>query len=209
MDATARRGPKPSEEKRAAFLRAALAKFAERGVDSATTREIAFAAGSTERTLFKHFGSKQGLVQAVVAEASIDLVRQSSFARILDPASFAPGEFAEWHRTFLRERVAAAMEAPDKYRVLFAELLRDPAFRQRYGQSWTTLVFMQFANRIRAMQGSGEIASRQPAEAIAGAFFSLNLSYLVSRFALNPEGAWSTEREVDAIASMFATICQD
>lgn len=49
---------------------AALACFVEKGIDAATTREIAHAAGVNEVTVFRHFHNKRGLVQAVLESAS-------------------------------------------------------------------------------------------------------------------------------------------
>lgn len=209
MEQSKRRGPAPSEEKREAFMQAALMLFARQGVDATTTRDVASAANSTERTLFKHFGSKQGLVQAVVAKAVVELVRDAAFARILDPAPMTGNQLQDWHRLFLSERAAAAEAHPDKYRVLLAELLRDPVFRARLVSTWSGEVFAPFTARLAAMQAAGILASRQPATALAAAFFSLNLSYLVSRFMLAPDAAWSTGRDVDTVVALFAAICRD
>ncbi|HYF06109.1 MAG TPA: helix-turn-helix domain-containing protein, partial [Acetobacteraceae bacterium] len=65
----ARRGPAPT--KHLDLLWAAARLFGSRGVAQTTTRDIAAEAGTTERTLFKHFGSKEGLVQAVISEAVV------------------------------------------------------------------------------------------------------------------------------------------
>lgn len=207
--ATARRPPgrKPSAEKRVAILAAASRLFAERGVDAATTRDIAAGAGTTERTLFKHFGDKDGLVRAVVEEVSLALVRQASFARVLDPQPFTPEAFGDWHRQFLEERIAAAEHSPDAYRIIFRELLRDEGFRQRYASGWAAAVFMPLERQLAAMQEAGLIGRGASPHALAGLFFSLNLGYLASRFVLAPEREWSTAEDVAAIVGLFRTAC--
>ena len=205
--APARPGRKPSSEKRAAILRAALVLIAERGADAATTREIAAAAGTTERTLFKHFGSKAALVQSVIAEAALDLMRQAAFARVHDSRPFTRDELAAWHRAFLEERVAAAERAPDGYRVLMVELLRDPAFRERFAEVWLSGVFHPFAEHLARLQQSGAIAGSQTPQALAAAFFSLNLGYLITRFALSPARGWTTASDIDGIVGLFAAAC--
>ena len=48
------------------ILEAAFALFTSRGIDATTTREIAAAAEVNEVTLFRHFGTKDGLVRAAV-----------------------------------------------------------------------------------------------------------------------------------------------
>jgi AcrR family transcriptional regulator len=59
------------------LLDAALKVFAEHGTRGATTRRIAHAAGVNEVTLFRHFGSKEGLLREALeksprAQAFID-----------------------------------------------------------------------------------------------------------------------------------------
>jgi AcrR family transcriptional regulator len=49
------------------LLEAALKVFAEHGTRGATTRRIAQAAGVNEVTLFRHFGSKDGLLREALA----------------------------------------------------------------------------------------------------------------------------------------------
>ncbi len=52
------------------ILEAAAQVFSECGYAGTTTRALAAAAGVNEVTLFRHFGTKQGLFQAVVARFS-------------------------------------------------------------------------------------------------------------------------------------------
>lgn len=203
----AKPGRKPSPAIRAAILRAAVELFAERGAEAATTREIAAAAGTTERTLFKHFGSKAGLVQSVIAEVALDLMRQDAFARVYEPQPFTRADFAEWHRAFLAERIATAERSPDNYRVLLGELLRDATFRERFAELWLSSVFAPLVGHLRRMQEAGAIGAAQTPEALAGAFFSLNLGYLVSRFALGPVRGWTPGHDVEAITALFLAAC--
>ena len=56
----------PSTEKEKAIIEAAITLIGERGVDGATTAEIARRAKVTEKTLFRYFPSKQHLVRRVL-----------------------------------------------------------------------------------------------------------------------------------------------
>jgi AcrR family transcriptional regulator len=51
------------------LLEAALKVFAEHGTRGATTRRIAHAAGVNEVTLFRHFGSKEGLLREALGKS--------------------------------------------------------------------------------------------------------------------------------------------
>ncbi|UUZ95375.1 TetR/AcrR family transcriptional regulator [Paenibacillus sp. P25] len=54
------KNPKTNEEK---LLWAAIDLISEKGYNGVTTKEIAEAAGLSEKTLFRYFGSKQNLIE--------------------------------------------------------------------------------------------------------------------------------------------------
>ncbi|MGB3769444.1 MAG: TetR family transcriptional regulator [Phormidesmis sp.] len=60
----------------------ALSLFAEQGITAATTKQIAEKAGVNEVTLFRQFGSKQGLLLAVLQEVPIAENMQAALAEI-------------------------------------------------------------------------------------------------------------------------------
>ncbi len=73
------------------ILRAALAAFAERGFDGATTREIAAAAGVPQGLVTYHYASKQALWEAAVDDVFRDMTVELGGAldvlRDVDPAT--------------------------------------------------------------------------------------------------------------------------
>jgi AcrR family transcriptional regulator len=202
-----KRGRPPSPEKRQAILDAVQRLFAAKGVDATTTREIAAEAQTTERTLFKHFVSKEGLVRAAIEQVSFTAMQQAAYARILDPQPFTASAFADWHRAFLADRVRTAIAAPDTYAVLFRELFRDGAFRADYAERWLGTVFGPLCAQIERMQKEGAITSTQSPDALTSAFFSLSIGYLVSRFVLMPDFLWDDEANIDSIVAMFQAVC--
>src|SRR4051794_37677402 len=56
----------PTTEKERAIIEAAVELLGERGIDGATTAEIARRAGVTEKTLFRYFPSKRDLIKRVL-----------------------------------------------------------------------------------------------------------------------------------------------
>lgn len=54
-----------AEERREAIVDAAVPLFAERGFDAVTTRDIAAAAGVSEALLYRHFGGKKEIYEAI------------------------------------------------------------------------------------------------------------------------------------------------
>ena len=71
-------------DNRAKIIEAAARVYAAHGYRGATTRLIAEEAGVNEVTLFRHFGSKSALLDAMIAEC-VDLSRRSLPAQPKDP----------------------------------------------------------------------------------------------------------------------------
>lgn len=63
------------ERTRATLLASATAIFYKRGLDGVGVSELCRAVGASKETLYRHFGSKDGLVQAVLEERSDRVVR--------------------------------------------------------------------------------------------------------------------------------------
>ena len=103
-----------SGELAAHMARVAARLFAERGYDATSVREIVEAAGVTKPTLYYHFGSKQGLAEALLTKpmtefiASLrDLVeRETDAVRLL--------------REMFEAHITLVTEEPDRGRFLYA-----------------------------------------------------------------------------------------
>lgn len=202
-----RRGPKPSPERREAIEAAALHLFAKQGIAATSTRQIAASAGTTERTLFKYFGSKDSLATTVLQNAAIHAMRPPGYARIVEDHMFTPAEFIAWHRDFLTEHVGNAKGSSDAYRLLFSELFGDRALAERFTDAWFADVFVPLRGQLKHMRTAGALPSRRSDGELTAAFFNLNLGYLVTRFALASHRDWDASTDVDAVVAMFASLC--
>ena len=197
-----RRGPAPT--KHVDILWAATRLFARRGVAQTTTREIAAEAGTTERTLFKHFGSKEGLVQAVMTEAVMEHVAPASLETLRQAIETQGGELRRWHAGLLQARSRAIAESPELARLLLVELLRDQAMREQFAREWLKAVWEPLLALFGRLQREGRMRKDMSAEALARMFLSLNVGHLVARHVLAPQAQWEDERDFAAIAQLFA-----
>jgi AcrR family transcriptional regulator len=110
---------------RARLLNAAAGLFAERGFDSVSVDEVAAAADRSSGAVYAHFGSKQGLLRAllqssaastsavVAAEFAVSVDDRSRMAALWDAVAQPPGDQGpEWllleHELWLR-----AVRSPD------------------------------------------------------------------------------------------------
>lgn len=112
-----------SQERRRSILLAGKRVFSEGGYQLASVDRIAEAAGTTKRTVYDHFGSKEALFAQVVEFAC------NQFVELLPAAADLPAEPAEGLRTFalcLRELVGGP-DAIRFQRLIIAEAERQPA----------------------------------------------------------------------------------
>jgi AcrR family transcriptional regulator len=197
-----RRGPAPTKHRD--LLWAAARLFSQRGVAQVTTREIARAAKTTERTLFKHYGSKDALVQAVIAEAVLPHLTPTSLASLRAAIEAHGGDLMAWHRSLLEGRIRALAGAPLLIRLLLVELLRDEGLRARFAEQWTVAFWRPLTALFRRLVREGKLRRDVPVDALARMFLSLNLGLLIGRFVLAPNRDWNEDREIDAVVRLFA-----
>ena len=197
----ARRGPAPT--KQIDVLWAAARLFAAKGVAQTSTREIAAAASTTERTLFKHFGSKEGLVQAVIAEAVLPHLAPSSLDALRQVIEKHGDDFSAWHVALLQSRADSLAQAPELTRLLLVELLRDQALLQRFASDWLPAVWRPLLALFQRLQHEGKLSSSYAPDALVRMFLSLNIGYLVARHILAPAAPWNDSAEQQSIARLF------
>jgi AcrR family transcriptional regulator len=179
--------------------------FAQRGVAHVTTREIAEAAETTERTLFKHYRTKDALLAAVIDEAVVPHLAPTSLAALRGSIEAHGGDLRRWHRALLESRAAAMSEGPDLARVLLVEILRDEHLRARFSEQWISAFWRPICALFKRLQRDGMLRDDLPADALGRMFLSLNLGFLIGRFVLAPSLRWDDAREIDAIVELFAS----
>jgi AcrR family transcriptional regulator len=83
---------------RAALLRAAIGHLAEHGLGGATLRSIAAAIGTSHRMLIYHFGSRDGLLLAIVR--SVEEEQRASLVELAADPGTSPADLARrmWER---------------------------------------------------------------------------------------------------------------
>jgi len=102
------------------ILAAARAAFERHGLDGLSLRDIAKKAGITAMAIYRHFDSKQALIDALVLDA---LDEWSERAR-----SVAPGEPLDWAHRIGEAYLDFALEKPRRYEAAF--LLHSTAARR-------------------------------------------------------------------------------
>lgn len=171
-----RRGPYVAgREARRIILNAARDAFAERGFRGGVLRDVAERAGVSAGNIIHHFGSKQGLLLALLEERDI-----GSNVHLHEPG----GSFVDRLRDLVRRN------AQDRSMVqLFATLAAEstdaehPAhdfFRNRY-----TMVRDTVTTSVRTAQQQGALPEGLPAEQIAAGLIAV-MDGLQTQWLLDP-----------------------
>ena len=114
---------------RAAILQAAIAEFAEKGLDGATTQGIADRAGISRTKLHYHIASKEELYTDALAHV---MKTWDELFHGLDMSN-GPEVFLA---AYIRRKVAHAVARPEEVRLFTGELMRGaPYLRSKWDQS--------------------------------------------------------------------------
>lgn len=190
------------------MLWAATRLFAERGVAGASTRDIASAAGTTERTLFKHFGNKEGLLREVMDGAVLGHLAPASLQDLRAAIEACGGDLAAWHARLLKARLDAMRAAPELTRLLLLEVLRDETARARFLEPWRAAAWQPLLALFARLQAEGRVRGDVEPRLMAAQFLSTNIGFLASRLLAKPAGgrpgAAREAADADDIAGLVA-----
>jgi TetR/AcrR family transcriptional regulator len=154
------------------LIEAARAAFSSGDYHCATTAEIAAAAGCSEPTLFKYFGSKQALLVAAIRDTG------DSILAILDapppPGPATPFEaFAERARGLLFHPLLGEMSRLRSFALALA--LDDPEVRQ--AMAGIEVFEGRVAAAVAAGQASGEVRADVSPQDVAALAFAISLLF--------------------------------
>jgi AcrR family transcriptional regulator len=168
MQTSARPGSS-SEDTRARIIAAAKAIYEQNGTRGTTTREVAERAGVNEATLFRHFGNKHALLQAMRETACPLAVFESVLASL-------GGDL----RSDLRTIATSMVETMHRQRAMMCISLAEDAYAESVPEWRGPLEIMQRLEGFLAEQISlGHI--RGDAHRLAAYFMGMCFSYVVAR----------------------------
>jgi TetR/AcrR family transcriptional regulator len=193
----------PATEKEGAILQAAVALIGERGIDGATTAEIARRAGVTEKTLFRYFPSKQDLVKRVLFPLLLrgGLTRGwESFEALLKTEG---SSLKSWYTSFTANRIEAVSRNPALARTVLTEIAHNDELRKSIGALWLQMIWGPMVGTLRSLQAGGSIRKDVDIEVLARAIHCLNVGYFLARHVLAPGAKWDDAYEIEKMADIL------
>ncbi|MBW4539103.1 MAG: TetR/AcrR family transcriptional regulator [Myxacorys chilensis ATA2-1-KO14] len=185
------------EQTRDRLLDAALKVFAQAGITGATTREIARVAGVNEVTLFRHFQSKEQLLEAVVQHVSAlqieALTNQDEWTQnlFIDLKHYAWlfNNTLEAHEDLVRTFIGEARRHPEAARQILQEAAQ--------GLREKLIVYLQQG------QGNGTVRADLDLAAAVDSFTGMLLAGMLRRSAASIPLDYSRETYIDQCVDLF------
>jgi AcrR family transcriptional regulator len=193
----------PATEKERAIVAAAMDLIAKRGVDGATTAEIARRAGVTEKTLFRYFPSKKDLVRRVLLPPVLGGGLTRHWDALNELMRTPSADFKAWYTLFTTRRLTSAARNPQFGATFLLELANNIELRDGVETVWRERVWGPMRDSLRTMQGEGKVRADLDINSLARAIHCINLGYFLIRHALKPDLAWNDEYEIGQMADLL------
>jgi AcrR family transcriptional regulator len=164
------------DETRQRILQAAAQLFAEQGYARATTRALAAAAGVNEVTLFRHFGSKQGLFSAIIEAYAAPALNTAMTAQLT-------GDYRHDLLVMGNHVLRAMLERRNAMHLMLCEAEHFPEVRQVLAENPRQLR-QALAGYLQQQMARGRVRPLH-AEAAAQAFWGMFFAYTISLWLLD------------------------
>lgn len=167
------------------LLRAALELFTAQGISGTTTRQIAELAAVNEVTLFRHFGHKYGLLQAMI-ESAVLPNQMGAGLRAAIGALDAQPEFSTALQGYATAWLETLAAAPELVRSIIGEAGQFPPENRRVLGQGLAVIHQDLARQLQTLPNP---TSLEP-EALAGLLLSVLLGYAVVEFTCEGHPVW-------------------
>lgn len=148
----------PPTQKQEDILKAAEDLFTKHGFLETPTAEIARQANVTEKTLFKHFPSKDDLLRRILFPWILRTLLPTQVRRMKDTFS-GERSFGETFLAFARDRIIELGRNKNKMKFVLTELLRNNKARQKIHDIWVEQVWHDAVAVVERAQKEGKIRS--------------------------------------------------
>lgn len=170
---------------------AALELFTSQGVTETTTRQIAELAEVNEVTLFRHFGSKHGLLLAVIEDSAM-------FTRLGESLVQQGNQTSSVHQT-LKDYATACLQAlervPELVRSVVGESGQFPVENRQALGKGLTQANCYVAEYLETVIHQGHLHTHLPAEKLASLLNGMLLGYAVIEFTSEFHQLWEDRND--------------
>ncbi len=141
------------------IIDAAIKIFSEKGFEGSTTSEIAQVAGVAEGTIFRHFGTKKGILQKILLQAVVNFQRPEvlvSLAKLIEE-----GDDQFWIQ-IINEQLGSVQQQLPLLKLLFYEAQFHSEVQEIMVEKVARSILDLISEPIVKRQSSGEFRSFDP-----------------------------------------------
>lgn len=185
---------------RARLINAALELFSSQGVTETTTRQIAELAQVNEVTLFRQFGSKQGLLLAVIEDSAVFTHLAESLREQLHQTS----RVDEALRNYASDRLLALEQIPELLRSVVGEAGQYTLENRRALGRGITQTNLDAARYLASVIERQQLHLRLPAEKLASLLNGILFGYLVIELTSEFHELWENREDfLESLVELF------
>lgn len=140
--------------KQQSVLQASLTLFAQKGFENTSTSDIAKLAQVSEGTVFKHFKTKEGILQAILQPFIHDIFPKVAGEFLMTLSENPFEDFETFLRYAVRDRMTYAMDNRREMKIFITEMVKNPeiltALTTRLGgllQNGVDVLFTQYKQK--------------------------------------------------------------
>lgn len=194
----------PATEKERAIIDAAATLIGERGIDGATTAEIAKRANVTERTMFRYFPSKADLVRRVLFPTLLRTRVTQQWEVLEELIKGKNSSLKGWFEAASGAELAVVSRSPELARTVLVEVMRNDELREAMAVLWQRHVWQPMVEQLGEMKKRGSVRKDVDVEMLARAVHCLHIGYFLARHLFAPTRKWDDASEIEKMADLLA-----
>jgi AcrR family transcriptional regulator len=193
----------PLTEKQKAILEAAESLFAEAGYSETSTANIAKRAGVTEKTLFKHFPTKQDLLRRILFPLILRTIVPVQARMMRKFFESAPDDFEALFVGLARNRWSELRQLGPRIKLVIVEVLQDAHLRKQAQTLFMEHAWPMILERVEYFQKRGAIRQDMKASDMASILATVIIGQGMIRAILAPENHHDDERDARILCELL------
>ena len=190
-------------DKKQRIVLAAIELFAKKGYANTATSEIAKEAGVAEGTIFRHFGTKENLLLAILIPFIKHSLPQMADAIFEEVLAEKPKTIEEFVRALATERFMFFKENRDLFRIFIKEMIYHDELKNELISHISEHALSRIEQIIQDFQEKGEVIDI-PAKILSRNIFTTLLGFFLSRFVLMSDNVFlDDQKEIDYIVQII------
>ncbi|TGK32624.1 TetR/AcrR family transcriptional regulator [Leptospira gomenensis] len=158
-----------------AILLAAIQVFAKKGYDAANTKDIAKLANANEALIFRYFGNKKGLLEAILTRAE-DIKSEESSSRSTSKNQESYQDLEASLQYSMSGKCRDFHEAEDFMKVAVSQIILDPEVSQIIHKKIYTKAIPEFTAELEKFKKAGKIDPKADLKSVAYAISALTFA---------------------------------